>query len=80
MSSAKWRRFCLGLNVLQCSYRIEIWQAPHRFKICKILQDVYRKTSGINRTKSQNLNVSCIVLRLSSLNPLKQGVKLRMKM
>ena len=40
----------------------------------------YRKTSGINRTKSQNLNVSCILLQLSSLNPLKPGVKLRMKM
>ena len=41
---------------------------------------MYRKTSGISRTKSQNLNVSCVVLRLSSLNPLKPGVKLRMKM
>ena len=40
----------------------------------------YRKTSSISRTKSQNLNVSCILLQLSSLNPLKQGVKLRMKM
>ena len=40
----------------------------------------YRKTSSISRTKSQNLNVSCIVLRLSSLNPSKPGVKLRMKM
>ena len=40
----------------------------------------YRKTSSINRTKSQNLNVSCIPLQLSSLNPLKPGVKLRMKM
>ena len=40
----------------------------------------YRKTSSINRIKSQNLNVSCILLQLSSLNPLKPGVKLRMKM
>ena len=40
----------------------------------------YRKTSSISRTKSQNLNVSCILLQLSSLNPLKPGVKLRMKM
>ena len=31
----------------------------------------YRKTSSINLTKSQNLNVSCIILQLSSLNPLK---------
>ena len=40
----------------------------------------YRKTSSISRTESQNLNVSCILLQLSSFNPLKLGVKLRMKM
>ena len=40
----------------------------------------HNKTSTISRTKSQNLNVSCIPLQLSSLNPLKPGVKLRMKM
>ena len=40
----------------------------------------YRKTSSISRTKSQNWNVSCILLQLSSLNPLKLVVKLRMKM
>ena len=40
----------------------------------------YRKTSSISRTKSQSLNVSCILLQLPSLNPLKPGVKLTMKM
>ena len=40
----------------------------------------YRKTSSISRTKSQSLTVSCILLQLSSLNPLKPDVKLRMKM
>ena len=45
-----------------------------------IVVNSYRKTSGISRTKSQNLIVSCILLQLSSLNPLKPGVKLRMKM
>ena len=40
----------------------------------------YRKTSSISRTKSPNLNVSCIALQLSLPNPLKPGVKLRMKM
>ena len=40
----------------------------------------YRKTSSISRTKSQSLNVSCILFQLSSQNPLKPGVKLRMKM
>ena len=50
------------------------WQPNRKIK------DNYRKTSSISRTKSQNLNVSCILLQLSSLNPLKPGVKLRMKM
>ena len=40
----------------------------------------YRKTSSISRTKFQNSNVTCILLQLSSLNPLKPGVKFRMKM
>ena len=40
----------------------------------------YRKTSSISRIKSQNFNVSCILLQLFSLNPLKPCVKLRMKM
>ena len=40
----------------------------------------YRKTSSISRTKSPNWNVSCILLQFCSLNPLKPGVKLRMKM
>ena len=38
------------------------------------------KTSSISRTKFQSLNVSCVLLQLSSLNPLKPGVKLRLKM
>ena len=37
-------------------------------------------TSNISRTKSQNLNVSDLVLMLSLSNPLKPGVKSRMKM
>ena len=40
----------------------------------------YRKTSSISRTKYQNLNVSCFLLQWSLPNPLKPGVKLRMKM
>ena len=44
------------------------------------VQHKYRKASGVSPTKSQNLNVSCILLQLSSPNPLKPGVKLRMKM
>ena len=39
----------------------------------------YRKVSNISRTKSQNFNVSRLILYLSLLNPLKPGVKSRMK-
>ena len=42
--------------------------------------NMYRKTSSISRTKFQNLNDSCPLLQLSLPNPLKPGVKLRMKM
>ena len=40
----------------------------------------YRKTSCISCTKFQNLNVSCLLLKWALPNPLKPGVKLRMKM
>ena len=36
--------------------------------------------ANIKRTKSHNLNVSCLVLQLSLHNPLKPGVKSRMEM
>ena len=39
-----------------------------------------RKISNIRRTTSQNLNGSRLVLQLSLPNPLKLGVKTRMKM
>ena len=45
-----------------------------------IITRYYRKTSSTSRTKSQSLNVSFILVQLFSLNPLKPGVKLRMKM
>ena len=43
-------------------------------------QFAYRKTSNIRRIKSQDINVSCLVLQLSLPNLLKPGVKSRMKM
>ena len=39
-----------------------------------------RELSDARRTKSQNLNDSRLVLQLSLSNPLKPGVKSRMKM
>ena len=40
----------------------------------------YRKIFNISGTESPNLNVSCLVLQLSWPNPMKPGVKSRMKM
>ena len=42
--------------------------------------NMYRIVSNIRRTKSQNLNDSHLVLKSSLPNPLKPGVKSRMKM
>ena len=39
-----------------------------------------RQISNIRRTKSPNINVSRLVMQSSLPNPLKKGVKLRMKM
>ena len=39
----------------------------------------YSKTCNMRRTKSQNINVSRLVLQLTLPNPLKPGVKSRMK-
>ena len=47
---------------------------------CRQHFQIYRKVSNIRRTKSPNLNVSCFVLQLSLLNPMKPGVKSRTKM
>ena len=39
----------------------------------------YRQFSNISGTQSQNINVSRLIAQLSLPNPLKLGVKLRMK-
>ena len=40
----------------------------------------YCQISNIRGTKSQTLNAYCIALQLSLSNPLKPGIKSRMKM
>ena len=45
-----------------------------------MLSKIYRKLSNIRRNKFQTLNVSRLVLQLSLPNPMKPGVKSRMKM
>ena len=41
---------------------------------------MYRKISNIRRAKYQNFNDSRLILQLPLTNPLKPGVKSRMKM
>ena len=85
--------FKLLLDFLLCTYisfmaRISSkcwWDRPRwhcllHFACCRQVNSCYRKTSSISRTKSQNLNVSCLLLQWSLPNSLKPGVKLRMKM
>ena len=55
---------CVSTNVIK--------DGNENFKYCKV--------SNISRTKSQNLNDSHLVLKSSLPNPLKPGVKSRMKM
>ena len=45
-----------------------------------VKKEMYRKISNIRRTKSPNLTASRLVLQLSLPNPMKPGVKSRMKM
>ena len=52
--------------------------APHCNGL--LLDGTHHKISNIRRTKSPNLNVSRLVLQLSLPNPMKPGVKSRMKM
>ena len=44
------------------------------------VKDLCRQTANIGPTKSQNFNVSRLVMQLYLPNPFKTGVKLRMKM
>ena len=54
--------------------------SEHRRSSCFNFSCGYCQTSSVSCTKSQNLNVSCLVLQLPFPNPLKLGIKLRMKM
>ena len=55
-------------------------QQPVVRRLTLILIWYYSKTSNIRRTKSQNLIASRLALQLSLPNPMKSGVKSRMKM
>ena len=46
----------------------------------KLKSKLYHQTSNIRHTKSQHVKVFRLILQLSLPNPLKSGVKPRMKM
>ena len=52
---------------------------PHAVSITAYVY-IYHQSSNKSRPKFQNLNVSRLVLQLSLPNPMKPGVKSRMKM
>ena len=63
---------------------VEWWEAlvPNniRHSFYSEIKSDYRKIFNIRRTKSPNLSVSRLVLQLYLPNPMKPGVKPRMKM
>ena len=63
---------------MESEYRMVGWLAVMSITDAQV--HMYRKISNIRRTKSQNLNDSHLVLKSSLPNPLKPGVKSRMKM
>ena len=77
-----------SLNMKVVSAMLDDDKLPCAYGHCKVypiqyahgIDLHYRQFSDIRRTQSQNINVSRLVLQLSLPNPLKPGVKLRMKM
>ena len=62
------------------NYWFNIAATPSRGQWAKVDQSrAYHQISNIRYTQSPNINVSRVVLQLSLPNPLKPGVKLRMK-
>ena len=78
ISSAKWRPFCPdGDNLNHVSESGPYMDVIGRYQTSKFF---YCQISNMSRTKPQNLHVPIPALQLSLLNPVKPGVKSRMKM
>ena len=83
MSSAKWHPFCLRpqcVNKTGLYHKSKYNQSPILKTNPNKIWPIYRQISNIRCTKSPNINVSCLILQSCLPNPLKPGVKLRMKM
>ena len=77
--------FILKKNKHSFAFFLSIYHGPDFIRYhCNSEDDkvqvIYRKISNIRRTKSPNLNASRLVLQFSLPNPMKPGVKSRMKM
>ena len=71
-------RWKLNLHPLEADLWKLLWIDCFTVPIEK--RETYCEISNTRHTKSQNLNVSRLVLQLSLPNPLKPGVKSRMKL
>ena len=71
-----WRWHCLG----KVSWWTTSFRPPFLWHCRWLTNFDYRQISNISCTKSQTLNVSCLVWQLPLTNPLKPGMKSRMKM
>ena len=69
-----WQLFTLHLKIMDSSVSSSLFS----FVFNKVVDR--EKTCNISRTKPQKLNVSRLILQLSLPNPLKPGVKSRIKM
>ena len=75
-----------GTGPRDCWGKIANYQASQfssgifNFRFCKVALWAYHQASSIGCKKSPNLNISHLVSQLSLPNPLKPGVKSRMKM
>ena len=74
--------FSIWLSIIYCTMdnRSTFLSALHKENMFIVYNKEYRKISNIRCTKSPNLNVSRLLLQLPLPNPMKPGVKSRMKM
>ena len=75
----RWMHWNCSVNCIDIALFIWIWRHDTNSANCVHQRPYYRQLSNIRRTKSQNLNVSRLVLQLAVCITLKPGVKSRMK-
>ena len=73
---------CVNRKMIYMDFFSAKWQSnmiQYKYNMALHVAE-YCLSSSIRHNKSQNLNVSCLVLQLSLPNPLKPGAQSRMKM